>query len=80
MSKSQLFWSRYNFLENIKGKYYLYNSFSNCLLNLDDELYGLLRNMKSGNDIDESLMSRLGKNEIDYFIKNYVFSQNVCAN
>jgi len=76
MSNNQLFWSRYNFLENIKGKYYLYNSFSNCLLDLDDELYGLFRNMKPGIDIDESLMSRLGKNETEYFINNFIFSQN----
>ena len=76
MNNNQLFWSRYNFIENIKGKYYLYNSFSNCLLNLNDELYSLLRNINPGDYIDESLMSSFGENEINYFINNFVFSQN----
>lgn len=44
---NRLYWSRYNFLETIDGNHYLYNSYSNSILQVDDELFNTLSKIKN---------------------------------
>lgn len=69
--------SKYTFFLEIKGAYFLYNTLSNSLVEIDGELFDLLKNnskIKSediGGDVIEDLLKRdfLVENQIDSFLK-----------
>ena len=63
----QLKISRYTFVFSDKGRHYLYNTMSNALLEVDEELAALIKDVKSKNmqlpqDLDETLIHQLKKN------------------
>lgn len=76
MGNNVFVWSRYNFVEALdNGEKYLYNSYSNCLLSINEELYNILRNLSDGQEIS-SVESCLSKEEIEFFAKNFIFVNN----
>lgn len=55
---SAMKWSRFNFLAETKGhRKYLYNSYSNSLIELDNSLYNLLTSITHGNNFPLSTLS-----------------------
>ena len=62
MGNNKLKWSRFNYLS--RSKQCLYNSYSNCLLQLNDSIYSELRHLS------DSGVSNLSKDEIDFLIQN----------
>ena len=79
--------SRYTFFVNSNDKFYLYNSLSNALIEVDNELYVLLEKLKKNHSFytpstdTESLFIDLKKDyfvtyndEDDFLIAIYIFS------
>lgn len=65
-------WSRFNFLFKTTKGHCLYNSYSNCLLNLGDELYGFLSHLKKETELSSEILSFLNEEEIQFFKNNFV--------
>lgn len=61
---SNMIWSRFNFLAETKGRRkYLYNSYSNTLIELDNSLYNLLTSITHGSNFP---LSALSEDEISF--------------
>lgn len=71
-----MIWSRFNFIETIgENDYYLYNSYSNCLLKLNANLYLFFKNLTAGVEfVDDSHI--LSKDEYSFFVKSYILVEN----
>lgn len=68
-TSNNLKWSRFNFIiENNKG-FFLYNSYSNCLLNLSPEINALCCRLRDGLCHYEDFLS---DEEYKYFRDNYI--------
>lgn len=67
-------WSRFNFILCYEDKgAFIYNSYSNCLLSLTDELYKIFTSFTSEQELGVEGESLFSEDEIQYFKKNYIF-------
>ena len=72
---TDLKWSRFNFLvETEKHRKYLYNSYSNSLIALDDSLYASLLFLSRDNGT--SILSAFSEEEIEYLKKIYALVED----
>lgn len=72
-----MYWSRFNFLLDNKEKKYLYNSYSNCLLELEEDLYNLFCSLQiKKNIIDNYISDSLNKEELEYLRNNSIIVEN----
>lgn len=69
-------WSRFNFLLDTAEGFCLYNSYSNCLINLSDNLYDILLTLSKEKGLTQSTLSNLSEEEIQYFESNYILVDN----
>ena len=72
---TDLKWSRFNFLvETEKHRKYLYNSYSNSLIAVDDSLYASLLFLSRDNGT--SILSAFSEEEIEYLKKIYALVED----
>lgn len=72
-----LSWSRFNFLIECEDKeFYLYNTYSNTLVKLNDALYGILRSFESSIILTGADLALLSTSELDYFREAYILTES----
>lgn len=72
-----LFWSRFNFLiEYDNDEYYLYNSYSNSLINMTASLYRILSSFDSSHPLSERELSLLSTEELRYFRNAFILTKS----
>ena len=72
MERTDYHWSRFNFITKNSRGYYLYNSYSNCLLGLDPEMASICMALRDNCDELDSFIGSLSKEELDYFVQNSI--------
>lgn len=74
---NKLNWSRFNFLIQTDNNHkYLYNSYTNGLIELDEALFTELNNMAERQSISETDLSHLSQSEIIYLKNNYILVED----
>lgn len=73
----RLSWSRFNFLiRTASGDNWLYNSYSNCLLKIDDALFDDLKKIELACELTKDKLIVFSSEEISYFKKNYILTND----
>jgi uncharacterized protein len=69
-------WSRYNFLVKTRNSsFFLYNSFSNALIKIDESFYNDLTSLSLQKQLPNG-KHEFSSEEIDFLHKNYVLVEN----
>ncbi|MDD6358229.1 MAG: SPASM domain-containing protein [Bacteroidales bacterium] len=75
--KKKLYWSRYNFLVETKdGLNFLFNSYANSLIKIEDALFDSLKHFSCNEDEVVDFKEFLSKMELDFFCNNFILVES----